>query len=150
MSEDSPSDTSDIASLFPCSIDTPEQMVELGETLAKFLHLGDVVALIGNLGAGKTHLTQGIAKFFQYEEKVTSPTFGLIHEYRPSPLIHADLYRLEHPNELLQIGWEDFLEQDIILIVEWADRFPELFPEQTHWIKITQDGSTRKLEYHCG
>lgn len=136
-----------LTSLFPCSIESPEQMVELGAKVAPYLKKGDVLALIGNLGAGKTHFTQGIANFFGYKGAVTSPTFGLIHEYRPSPLIHADLYRMNSPAELLQIGWEDYLEQNAILIVEWADRFPELIPEGSHWIRIDHDENSRQLSY---
>lgn len=147
-SENTVSDRSSLAELFPCYIETPEEMISFGNTVASFLKQGDVLALIGNLGAGKTHITQGITQFFNYTGNVTSPTFGLVHEYRPSPIIHADLYRLEDPEELIQIGWEDYLEQDAIIIVEWADRFPELMPENSHWIKISTEGTTRKLEYH--
>lgn len=139
---------SSLAELFPCNIETPEDMILFGNTIASFLKQGDVLALIGNLGAGKTHITQGITHFFGYTGNVTSPTFGLVHEYRPSPIVHADLYRLENPEELIQIGWEDYLEQDSIIIVEWADRFPDLMPENSHWIKISTEGTSRRLEYY--
>jgi len=123
---------------FPATIESAEAMVKFGQTIAIHLRPGDVLALIGNLGAGKTHLTQGIAKHFGYQGSVTSPTFGLIHEYEGSPLIHSDLYRLEKPSELLAIGWEEYLERNSIIIVEWADRFPDLIPQNSHWIKIDQ------------
>jgi len=132
---------------FPKTITSPEDMVSFGKIIGSLLKKGDVLALIGNLGAGKTHLTQGIAQFFNYDDQVTSPTFGLIHEYSNTPLVHSDLYRMEHPSELLQIGWEDYLERELILIVEWADKFPELMPEGTHWIKIEHEKTHRNLQY---
>lgn len=148
LSENQSKGPPSLEALFPCCIETPEEMIQFGKTVASFLKQGDVLALIGNLGAGKTHITQGITQFFNYTGNVTSPTFGLVHEYRPSPIIHADLYRLEDPEQLIQIGWEDYLEQDGIIVVEWADRFPELMPENSHWIKISTEGTARKLEYH--
>ena len=119
-----------LADLFPAEIHCPDEMVKFGKRVASFLKEGDILALIGNLGAGKTHITQGVAKFFGYDGEVTSPTFGLIHEYHPTPLIHADLYRMDDPNELLSIGWEDYLERDAILVIEWADRLGESLPEE--------------------
>jgi len=136
-----------LENLFPTVIENAEDMVSFGNTIAANFKLGDVVALVGNLGAGKTHLTQGIARHFNYTDPVTSPTFGLIHEYAPSPIIHADLYRMEKCEELLSIGWEDYLEREAILVVEWADRFPELMPENTHWIKIEHCEQGRNLSY---
>lgn len=134
-------------SLFPIEIDSAEGMIEFGERIAEHLKPGDVLALIGNLGAGKTHITKGVAKHFGYEGNVTSPTFGLIHEYKPSPVIHSDLYRMDDPRELLSIGWEEYLESEAIIVVEWADRFPELMPESTHWVKCEHSSGGRKLSY---
>ena len=133
--------------LFPCSVDTAEQMVKFGESLAPFFKEGDIIALVGDLGAGKTHLTKGFAQYFNYSDNVTSPTFGLIHEYQGTPIIHADLYRLDRPEELLSIGWDDYLERDAILIIEWADRFPELMPDGTHWIQLEHTKKGRTLTY---
>ena len=134
--------------LFPTHIDSPSAMVEFGKSLAPCLTPGDVLALIGNLGSGKTHLTQGIVQYFDYPDTVTSPTFGLIHEYTGTPIIHADLYRMKQAEELLAIGWEDYLEHDAILVIEWAERFPQLMPDGTHWIKIDYSKpSGRDLSY---
>jgi tRNA threonylcarbamoyladenosine biosynthesis protein TsaE len=135
---------------FPVQINNPEAMVDFGKLIATQLQPRDVLALVGNLGAGKTHLVQGIAKHFNYKEAVTSPSFSLIHEYTPTPLVHADLYRLNDPLELLSIGWEDYLDQNLILLVEWADRFPHLMPDHTHWVSIERQGKSRKLEYRKG
>ena len=136
-----------IEDLFPCQIDSPEAMVALGTRIGALLKKGDILALIGDLGAGKTHLTQGVAKHFSYQGAVTSPTFNLIHEYPNTPLIHTDFYRLDQPAELLQIGWEDYLEREAILVIEWADRFPELIPAGSHWVKIQHQDKSRSLQY---
>lgn len=134
-------------SLFPTSINNAEDMIAMGKKIASLLQKGDVVALIGDLGAGKTHLAKGIAAFFGYTGNVSSPTFSLIHEYTPTPLVHLDLYRMEQPQELLAIGWDDYLESNRILLVEWADRFSELMPENTHWILSEHQDSGRFLQY---
>lgn len=136
-------------SLFPTKISTPEAMREFGEQLAKHLKAGDIIALVGDLGAGKTHITQGIAKAKGYHEEVTSPTFALVNEYIGGEIevLHFDLYRMENAGELLQVGWEEYLERDAILVVEWADRFPELMPSGTHCVMIEHLDEGRSLNY---
>lgn len=135
--------------LFPVQINTPEAMKSFGSTIAQQLRAGDVLALIGDLGAGKTHLTQGIAQSLGRTDAVTSPTFSLVNEYTEcSPeLIHFDWYRMDSPEELLAIGWEDYLERDAILVIEWPDRFPEMIPEGTHCIHIEHLPEGRALSY---
>ncbi len=135
--------------LFPIKIVNAATMIAFGEQLAGFLRDGDVVALVGDLGAGKTHITQGIAKGLGYDTEVTSPTFALVNEYVSvrSEVIHFDLYRLELPEELLEIGWEEYLEREAVLIVEWADRFPELMPAGTHCLHIERVEGGRELFY---
>jgi tRNA threonylcarbamoyladenosine biosynthesis protein TsaE len=103
---------------------------ELGNTLASFLCPGDVVLLIGELGAGKTCLAKGIAQGLSVEENVLSPTFTLLKEYKGvSPLYHLDAYRLEGPWDLFDIGLEEYLEGDGILLVEWGDRVRGFFAQ---------------------
>lgn len=140
--------------LFPIEIPDAESMKAFGEQLATHLKAGDVLALVGDLGAGKTHITQGIAKYFGYMKEVTSPTFALVNEYVTADhlpdLIHFDLYRLDQAEDLLEIGWEDYLdspERETILIVEWADRFPELMPTGTKCILIEHLDLGRRLSY---
>lgn len=135
--------------LFPIEINSPEAMKSFGEKISSHLASGDVLALIGDLGAGKTHLTQGIAKALGQKDAVTSPTFALVNEYpHCSPeLIHFDWYRMQNPEELLAIGWEDYLERDAILIIEWPDRFPEMIPAGTHCIHIEHHDGGRRLSY---
>jgi len=124
-------------------------MKSFGIKLSKLLKSGEVLALIGDLGAGKTHLTQGVANGLGRKESVTSPTFALVNEYSDCipELIHFDWYRMEKPEELLAIGWEDYLERDAILVIEWPDRFPEMIPAGSHCIHIEHLESGRRLSY---
>ncbi len=104
----------------------------LGERLAKCLSSGSVVALYGDLGAGKTALVRGMARGLEIEESVSSPTFTIVNEYPGHPaLFHFDLYRLKNAEELYAIGWEDYLDRDGICVVEWSENAPEAFPEDT-------------------
>ena len=125
-------------------IKTESKMIEYGKQLGAQSKSGDSLGLIGDLGAGKTHFTKGFALGIQCESQVTSPTFSLLHEYREgsSYLYHFDLYRLESEMELIEIGWEDYLEIDGICIVEWADKFPEIMPEKMKWLEfqVLDDG----------
>jgi len=137
--------------LFPTEITDPVAMKNFGKELGSHLKSGDVLALVGDLGAGKTHITQGIAEHFGYSDEVTSPTFALVNEYETAAempdLIHFDLYRLEKPEDLLEIGWEDYLERDAVLVVEWADRFPELMPSGTKCVLIEHLDVGRRLTF---
>ena len=124
---------------------TPEETIEYGRALAGTLNSGDVLALCGELGAGKTHFVKGVAAGLGTECAVTSPTFTLIHEYRGGriPLFHADWYRVEHEQELMKIGIDDYLADEGVMVVEWADKFPSALPAHTRWLKFRflEDGS---------
>lgn len=124
---------------------TVEEMENLGREMADHARPGSVFALVGGLGAGKTHWTKGMVAGCGSAAEVTSPTFGLVHEYPGGryPLIHLDFYRLESAEELLALGWDELLEQDGVIIAEWADKFPELLPAETCWLQFTveADGS---------
>lgn len=115
-----------------------EEMEALGAALGAELQAGSVLALVGGLGAGKTRMVKGLARGAGYGGEVTSPTFALVHEYRGGrlPLFHLDLYRLKSADELLAIGWDEFLDEGGIVIVEWADLFPELLPPATRWLRF--------------
>jgi tRNA threonylcarbamoyladenosine biosynthesis protein TsaE len=135
--------------LFPVEIIGAEAMRQFGIKMGKQLKSGDVVALIGDLGAGKTHLTQGIALSKGYDGEVTSPTFALVNEYLAGEegeldVFHFDIYRLEHAEELLEIGWEDYLDRNGLVIIEWADKFPELIPAGTWCVAIEHVTSKMK------
>ncbi len=124
---------------------TPDDAHAWGLKLADSLAEGDVVALCGTLGAGKTQITRGIVAGMNSEADVTSPTFTLVHEYRDGrlPVFHFDFYRMESAAEVIGIGWDDILAEPGVVIVEWADLFPDLLPPHTRWfqIDIQPDGS---------
>lgn len=125
--------------------ESPEAMEALGRAAAALARPGSVIALVGGLGAGKTHWTKGFVAGIGSPAEVTSPTFGLVHEYPGGrlPVIHLDFYRLEAAEELLAIGWDELLDQDGVVIAEWGDKFPGLLPPETTWLHFTveSDGS---------
>lgn len=127
---------------------SPAEMLALGRETAAQARPGGVIALTGGLGAGKTHWTKGFVEGIGANAEVTSPTFGLVHEYHGGrlPVFHFDLYRLETADELVALGWDEYLEAGGVVVVEWADRFPALLPAETLWISfsIAADG-TRTL-----
>ena len=126
-------------------VTTPEAMQELGRVSAQHVRAGSVVALCGGLGVGKTHWTKGLVAGLGSVAEVTSPTFGLVHEYLGGtwPVLHLDFYRLETPQDLIALGWDEYLEGDGVVVAEWGDKFPELFPPDTTWLmfSIGADGS---------
>lgn len=95
----------------------------LGERLAARLRPGDVIAYTGDLGAGKTAFTRGLARGLGVADRVTSPTFTIVNEYEGGrlPLFHFDLYRMDSPEELFDIGWEDYLARGGVCAVEWSE-----------------------------
>ncbi len=127
---------------------TEEEMIRYGETFSKELAAGDVVALSGDLGAGKTHFCKGVAAGLGSQAAVTSPTFSLVQEYGGGRcrVFHFDFYRLETPEELLGIGWEEYLEEDGVILVEWAEKFVDFLPEETRWLRFErQEGGSRQI-----
>lgn len=114
-----------------------EDTIKLGEALGKLLKPGDIVALKGELGAGKTVLVKGIAKGLDIKEEPNSPTFVIMNAYRGRvPLYHFDLYRVSGKEELEGIGYEDYFFGDGVTVVEWADKAEEIFPESTIEMEI--------------
>ena len=109
----------------------------MGACLAPMLLPGDVISLSGDLGAGKTALVQGIAAASGVEERVTSPSFTIVHEYRGRfPFIHVDVYRLNSFQEVIDLGFEEFLDPDSVVIVEWGDAIAPLLPRRRLEIEI--------------
>lgn len=106
--------------------------IEFGKRIASFLKERDVLALIGELGSGKTWFTKGIALGLGIpsDRVVTSPSFALVNEYAGTfPLYHMDVYRLQNLSDFLNAGLEEYLYTDGIIVMEWADRWPEILPE---------------------
>lgn len=126
-----------------------EETIQAGYDFAQQLQRGDVLCLDGDLGAGKTHFVKGVASFFGISpEKVSSPTYTLIHEYSGTiPIYHFDCYRLKSEQEALEIGTEEYFYGDGISVVEWPKKIKELLPEEAIWIKISHiSGAKRKIE----
>jgi tRNA threonylcarbamoyladenosine biosynthesis protein TsaE len=109
-----------------------------GLALAKELKPGAIVALVGDLGTGKTTLTRYIAEGLGILEPIQSPTFTIIREHRNGrlPLFHFDVYRLEGPEDLFELGYEDYFFGEGVTIVEWADKVADLMPEDTLWVHL--------------
>ena len=117
---------------------------DLGEKLAADLHPGDVVLLEGDLGAGKSELTRGIARGLGVTETITSPSFTILNVYESGrcPLYHFDWYRLESAEELYELGMDEYLGGDGIAVVEWPGQCPEAIPQRAIRIRIQALGET--------
>ena len=128
-----------------------EETWGLARQFAQELKPGDVVCLEGDLGAGKTTFTQGLAAALGVDGRVTSPTFCLVQEHRSGStlLVHMDLYRLHNEDDVLAIGWEDYLSEGAILVVEWPERAGSLIPPTAKHIVFTHlDGDeNRRLSF---
>jgi len=120
----------------------------LGEAVGRQCGAGDVIALVGPLGAGKTTFTQGLARGLAIPQgdTVRSPSFTLCNEYACTvPVLHYDLYRLNSPEEADDIGFRDRVGQEAIAVVEWADLFPELIPSHALWVLLEHEEQSRRV-----
>ena len=120
-----------------------DETIVFGKDFAAELSPGDIVALTGSIGAGKTYFIKGIALGLDYEIDVTSPTYNIIHEYHTPEIIlyHFDFYRLENANELRNIGFYDYLFGDGICLLEWSDKVSEYLPDniwQVHLLFLNE------------
>jgi tRNA threonylcarbamoyladenosine biosynthesis protein TsaE len=123
-----------------------EQTVGVGRTYGEQALLGDVFALRGDVGAGKTQFVKGFIDGLGSKADVTSPTFVLIHEYGDGrlPAYHFDFYRVESPEALSRLGFDDYIFGDGICLIEWADKFPDLIPPEARWISFDAESETRR------
>ena len=124
---------------------SPEETEALGEKLAKLLNPGDILAYRGDLGAGKTAFTRGLARGLDSREQVTSPTYTIVNEYLGGkmPLFHFDMYRLRCADDLFDIGWDDYLERGGICAVEWSENVWEAM-EDPITVTIEKLGETSR------
>lgn len=124
-----------------------DDMLALGQSSGTQASAGTVWILNGDLGAGKTHWTKGFVLGVGSNADVTSPTFGLIHEYRDGkiPVFHFDFYRLNGVEELYALGWDEYIDSGGIIIAEWGSRFPEAFPTDAIQVKITVEADGNRL-----
>jgi len=115
--------------------------------LAPFLQPGDVISLTGDLGAGKTCFAQGLARGLKIKRQITSPTFNIIKEYSGIlPLYHFDLYRFQSPEQLVELGYEEYFFGEGVSVVEWGNKVSQLFPSAYLEIEFTRLGEkTRRL-----
>lgn len=135
----------DLTDLLPVETASAEETLALGRRLAEYLEPGDVVALSGDLGAGKTHLVKGIAGAFGVApEAVTSPTFTIVQEHAEGALLHLDLYRIEGDDEAARLGLDELLDGDAVALVEWPERAARWLPSRTVWLRLTHLGGDRR------
>jgi tRNA threonylcarbamoyladenosine biosynthesis protein TsaE len=128
---------------------SPEETFAHGRALGETMRGGEVLALDGDLGAGKTQFVKGLAAGLGCADAVTSPTFTLIHEYTGGrlPLFHFDFYRLENEDEVLRVGLDDYLGAGGVVAIEWAEKFPALLPPGTRWFRFESgDATTRVID----
>ena len=144
-------------------VNSVEETWELAKKLATELKPGDIVCLEGDLGAGKTTFTQGLAAALGVPGRVTSPTFCIVQEHRrqsnnrtieqsnnsPDLLVHMDLYRLHGEDDVIAIGWEDYLAEGAILVVEWPERAGTLIPAEAKHVVFThlEGEESRRIEF---
>jgi tRNA threonylcarbamoyladenosine biosynthesis protein TsaE len=108
---------------------SPEETIAVGIKLGKLLKSGDIVCLKGELGTGKTAFTNGIASALGINDYITSPTFTIINEYMAEiPLYHFDVYRIADPDEMFDIGFEEYINGDGIVVIEWASLIRDILP----------------------
>ncbi|MCF7912159.1 MAG: tRNA (adenosine(37)-N6)-threonylcarbamoyltransferase complex ATPase subunit type 1 TsaE [Candidatus Cloacimonetes bacterium] len=124
-------------------LDTKQKTSQLAETIASQVSCGDVLALSGELGAGKTYFTQCLCRFLDVTEYVSSPSYILLNEYEGKfPIAHFDLYRLDSLDEVLETGLPDFIEQRVT-VIEWYEVAREILPENTIYLDFVLTESER-------
>ncbi len=136
--------------MFSVITSSPEQTWRIGELLGVRLNPGDTVCLYGDLGAGKTSISYGIALGLEVREQyITSPTFTFVNEYEGRvPLYHIDLYRLKEAGELENIGFEEYVDSDGVTVIEWAERAEEELPDERLSVYLSYiDAHSREIGF---
>ena len=120
---------------------SPDETLEIGRRMGEEARAGEVYALAGDLGVGKTVFTKGFAQGLGIDEAVSSPTFTILQIYEGGrlPLYHFDVYRIEEPKEMEEIGLDEYLDGDGVCLIEWAGRIADLLPEDVIIIRIEKD-----------
>jgi tRNA threonylcarbamoyladenosine biosynthesis protein TsaE len=125
---------------------SPAETEAIGRQLAEDVDAGSVLALKGELGSGKTLFTKGLVAGLGSAAAVTSPTFTIVHEYQGGrlPVYHFDFFRLENREAAARLGLDDYFFGEGLSVIEWADRFPDLVPEQARWISFKIKSERRR------
>lgn len=134
-------------------VNSVEETEKLGHEIGKLAQSGDIICLIGDLGTGKTHLSKGIARGLQVHDHITSPTFTIVNEYEGRlKLYHFDVYRVNDPDEIAAIGFDEYIFGNGVSIIEWANYIEELIPEESLTITIEKindiDINKRKISFN--
>jgi tRNA threonylcarbamoyladenosine biosynthesis protein TsaE len=117
-----------------------DETMLVGKALGSILMSGDLVCLSGDLGTGKTAFTNGIACALGIDEYITSPTFTIVNEYKTKvSLYHFDVYRIGDPEEMYDIGFEEYLYGDGVVVIEWAELIRDILPDELIWVKINKN-----------
>ncbi len=121
---------------------SPEQTKKIATEFSKTLVSGDVITLNGDLGAGKTAFTQGLAEALGVEDYISSPTFTIVNCYTGRlPVYHFDVYRIEDEDEMYEIGYEEYVYGEGVSVIEWAEKISDILPEKRYDITIERDFS---------
>jgi tRNA threonylcarbamoyladenosine biosynthesis protein TsaE len=124
-------------------VNSLEETLELGRKIGSAVNANDIICLNGGLGTGKTHLTKGIAEGLGIKDNITSPTFTIVNEYIGRlKLYHFDVYRVNDPDEIYNIGFDEYIFGDGVCVIEWSDYIKELIPAQYLSIDIKKDSVT--------
>ncbi|MBQ9014623.1 MAG: tRNA (adenosine(37)-N6)-threonylcarbamoyltransferase complex ATPase subunit type 1 TsaE [Firmicutes bacterium] len=128
-----------------------QEVTEYGIRLGEAAVPGQIIALSGDLGAGKTTLTKAIARGLGVREVITSPTFTIVKEYRSGrlPLFHFDVYRIGDIDEMYELGYEEYFFGEGVCVIEWADLIEELIPEEALRISIAYGSAEEERIYQC-
>ena len=121
-------------------LNSEKETIEFGKKIAENLKVGDVIVLTGDLGSGKTKLTEGILTYFGLQNEISSPTFTIVNEYQTEnfPIYHFDVYRLSDSDEFLNIGGEEYFEKGVC-IIEWGEIIEDVLPEKYTKITFSRD-----------
>lgn len=140
----------DLSPAFVRITESVDETFELGKALGCAVQAGDTIALIGEIGSGKTHFTQGLGYELGVTDALSSPTFAFINEYEGRiPLMHADLYRLQEPAEIAELGIEEYFSGSWVVVIEWADIYPKVLPAEHLAVYFQYEGNdTRSIGFY--
>lgn len=132
--------------MFKIYLENEEKTKEIGYKLGKLLNENSVICLIGDLGAGKTTLTQNIAKALEVDDYITSPTFTIVNEYEGKyPLYHFDVYRIGSSDEMYDIGYDEYVDGEGVCIIEWANLIEDILPKEYLYITLKYVDNSREM-----